>query len=208
MNTHPTADVTVEQGAECLLNVIGRHFKVKVLEAGPDTFRVSFPGKDYPVEGMGAVIELHDEKGFYYLRTKVLEGPEVKGEGILLQRTGEIRRHLHRDRVRVPTDLIVQVKEQIHVRKYNADVINLSVGGAQIRTDAPFDFSSIVELTLSLPGEPACTALGQVVHAAEDDQPRPNGPHRFLGVRFIDLDPDAERSIARYIGQRLRELYP
>lgn len=197
----------VEKGHECFLNVTGRHFKVKILEAGPDTVRVAFPGKDYPVEGMGAALEFYDEEGYTYINTEVTEGPGGKGEGVLLKIRSEAKRNVNRSVIRVPTDLTVQVKEQVHVRKYDAALLDLGAGGALLQTEAVFGFHTLVEITLSLPGESTYTILGQVMHAAEAPK-RHNAPSHFYGIRFTEVDPDFERSVGRYIWRRLRELYP
>ena len=64
-----TGETGLAEGVECLLNVTGRHFKVSVQSVQGEVVRVSFPAKDYPVAGMGAVLEFHDEVGFTYYTT-------------------------------------------------------------------------------------------------------------------------------------------
>jgi len=200
-------EAKLEKGRECFLNVTGRHFKVRIVDVAQDTIHVSFPGKDYPVEGVGAVLEFHDDEGFTYYATHVVKGPAEKGQGVVLHRQADPKRSLHRDCFRAPTDLTVQVKERDHARHYDAALVNLSAGGALVRTDAPVDFSASVDLTLSLPGEPAYTLSGQVVHVAEADEGR--GPEgRYVGVRFADVPDHVADSITRYMGSVLRELYP
>ncbi len=195
----------IEKGQECLLNVTGRHFKVRIIEIDADTIQVTFPGKDYPADGMSAVLEFHDETGFHYCSTEVIEGPRSTREGILLRNASDMRRSFHRCNVRIPTDLTVQVKEQIHVRRYDAALVNLSAGGALIRTRATFDFNTVIDMTLSLPAEPAVKIMAEVVHVMEqvggDDQ-------RTYGLRFLDLEPEVVKSITHYIWQRLPGLYP
>ena len=194
-------------GDPCLFNVTGRHFLVRILEVDASRIRITFPGIDYPVDGMRANLEFHDETGFYYYSTEVVKGPSSDLQGVLLSRPAELKRSTHRSSCRVATDLTVRVKDQVHVRRYDAALINLSSGGALIQTEAPFDFSSTIEMTLSLPGETACTILGQIVHLIEA---APNAPesHQMVGIKFITLDPDIEKSLTRYIWRRLQELYP
>jgi len=195
----------IEKGSECLLNFVGRHFKTRILEVGSDTMRVTFPGRDYPIAGLNIVLEFHDEQGFYYLPASVVEGPDEKPGGITLRKDSEIRRSTHRDSFRVPTDLTVRVRDHIHVRRYDAALVNLSAGGALLRADAPFDFSSTLEITLSLPGEPVYTLLGSVVHISASMTGREQPRH--FGVKFIGIDPPIERAITDYIFGRLPELY-
>lgn len=194
-------------GSSCLLNVLGQYILVDLLEVGEDTIRVSFPAKDYPVVGMVVHLDFHDAEGFDSYEAEVLEGPARADSGLVLSRPTESRRTQHRDACRVPTDLTVQVKDQVHVRRYDASLLNLSAGGALIETDAPFDFSTTLELTLSLPGESLLRVLGQVVHISDEAKRKEPGS-RLFGVRFVSLDPEARQTVSRYAWYRLRELYP
>lgn len=197
----------IRPGDQCLFNVTGRHFLVRVLETDSATVRITFPGIDYPVEGMRAYLEFHDETGFYYYPAEILRGPMADQQGVLLSRPTELKRSTHRSSCRVATDLTVRVKDQVHVRRYDAALINISSGGALLQTEAPLDFSSTVEITLSLPGETSHLILGQVVHIIE---PAPNAPasEQMIGIKFSNFDPVVEKSLTRYIWRRLQELYP
>ena len=196
----------IKIGNQCLLSVTGRHFMAEILDVSADTICVSFPGIDYPVEGMYLEMEFHDKTGFSYYRVKVLRGP-WEGNGMLLERPSEPKRNQHRDSFRVATDLTVQVRDQIHIRKYDAALLDLSSGGALLQTEAPFDFNTSVEISLSLPGETNHSVLGQVVHMVEQDINK-RGPMRVYGIRFVGLQPEACKSISHYVWIRLRELYP
>lgn len=209
MLLNPGADkpLEIKKNRECLLNFVGRHFKSKILEVTPDLLRVTFPGRDYPIPGLNMVLEFHDDEGFYYIPVSVIEGPQNTPGAITLRVDGEVKRSTHRDSFRVATDLTVRVRDHIHVRRYDAALVNLSAGGALLRSDAPFDFSSTLELTISLPGEPLYTLLGQVLHVAECQDPGTQNP-RLYGIKFIGGDPEIERAITRYIFTRLPDLYP
>lgn len=207
MDHQPEKSSRLQKGMAGLLNVTGQHFQVIILDVGPDTVRVTFPGKDYPIEGISATLELHDETGFFYYPLEVVQGPSNDSQGILLRQLPNARRNTHRASFRAPTDLTVRVKEQVHIRRYDAALVNISGGGALLRTEAPFDFSSLIEMTVSLPGERQWVILGQVIHIAESVS-RDNVKNRFVGVRFLDLDPDVQDAIMGYVWQRMRELYP
>jgi hypothetical protein len=137
----------------------------------------------------------------------VLAGPHTKDGGVLLSRPAELRRNLHRDSCRVPTDLTVQVKDQVHMRRYNAALKNISAGGTLIETEAPFDFSTTIEMTMSLPGESTCLVLCQVVNVVESPSKHAPGGHLYC-TRFVGIDPDVHALITRFVWRRLRELYP
>ena len=200
-------ETDIREGSSCLLSVMSQYFMVDLVAVGEETIRVSFPGRDYPIEGMAVDLEFHDSNGFNSYRTHVVLGPDKAVGSIVLARPAEPIRNQHRDSCRVPTDLTVQVKDQIHLRRYDAPLVNLSAGGALLGTDAPFDFSTTVEIALSLPGEATHTVLGHVVHIAEPPPEAHGQGGRLVGVRFVGLDPSVTRSLTRFIWQRLRELY-
>lgn len=192
-------------GRQCMMSTMGQRFLVEVLDVEEDTVRLSCPGADYPVSGMMVSLEFHDPTGYNSYRVEVVEGADAEGEGMLLRRPIDSRRSQHRDCCRVPTDLTIQVKEQVHVRRFDAALLNLSSGGMLIETTAPFDATSTVEATISLPGEPVFVVLGKVVHQAEVEE----GPQdlRTYGIRFLPPEPTITRSISRYIWSRLKDLY-
>lgn len=202
-----TPRTELSKGSQCLLQVLGQHFLVDVLDVADETIRVSFPGHDYPVAGMQVSLEFHDAEGFNCYTSEVLTGPEAKTNSMVLRRPSAARRTHHRRSFRVPTDLTVQVKDQVHVRRYDAALLDLSSGGVLLDTVAPFDFSTTIEVTMSLPGETTHTVLGKIVHIGESPD-NPGSGSKLLGVRFLSLSPQVINSITRYIWMRLRELYP
>lgn len=208
MSTQPRLvqeSTELREGAECLLNVMDQRFLVRIIEVTDAGVRASFPGGDYPVRGMTVRLEMHDLDGFIEYPTTVLEGPSGKNTGILLKWPAEGSRNQHRESYRVPTDLAVQVKDQVHVRRYNADLLNISSGGALIESEAPFEFTTTVELVVSLPGEPSHCIIGKVVHI-NDMSNRRGGDARLFGIRFISPDESFAASLQRYLETRLHVL--
>ena len=199
--------VQLKAGVECMLHVTGRHFLAKILDVNNDVVHVSFPGKDYPIEGMRGALEFHDDEGFFYYAIQVVHGPVRKGSGIVLRRIAGLKRSKHRDACRVPTDLTVQVKDEAHVRRYNAALLNISGGGALVETEAPFDYSTTAELTISLPGEASHNIRCQVVDVLASCNSVHSTGHRYC-LRFVEIEPDAEKCITRYVWERLHQLYP
>lgn len=201
---NPVRDL--EAGEHCLLRVMNRHFWVRVETVYDTGLRTTFPGTDYPVPGMKVELEIHEESGYTAFVTEVLAGPFETGGGLLLKTPDEGVFHQHRGSIRVSTDLTVQVRDQVHVRHYSAAMVNLSGGGALLRTIAPLELGTTVEVAISLPGEQRSMVLGVVrhVHSAPGSQPG----ERMIGVNFLPLDPAPARSIARFIYQRLVELAP
>jgi len=195
----------LQAGTHCLLRVMHRHFWVKIKAVYDDGVRTSFPGTDYPVPGMEVELEIHDENGYTSFTTEVLAGPSETGGDLLLETPPQGVYHQHRGNIRVSTDLTARVRDQVHVRQYTAPVLNLSGGGALIRTDGPFNIGNTLEVTLNIPEEAHHLVLGNVVHV--DDAPgSTNG--NLVGLNFVDLDPSAQRAIHRYVFKRLQQTQP
>jgi uncharacterized protein (TIGR02266 family) len=80
---------------------------------------------------------------------------------------------------------------------------NISLGGICIQTANPEEVGTIVELTISFPAlEEMVEVQGEVVWANHDTP-------KDMGIRFINLSPEARLVLARYIEQRKKsELSP
>ena len=196
----------LQPGGHCLLRVMRRHFWVKIDAVYEDGVRTSFPATDYPIPGMQVEIELHEENGYTSYVTEVLAGPAESGGGLLLKTPEEGVYHQHRGRIRVRTDLTVHVRDQVHVRQYTAPVLNLSTGGALLQTDAPFGMGDTLELHFSLPEEARHLVLGNVAHIFDPEGSGHQKP--LVGVRFNELDPGAEKAIARYVYRQIQATRP
>jgi len=125
-------------GKECLINLMGQYFLSRILDVSDDRLTVTFPGADYPAPGMRLELQFHDDEGFNAYVSHVVVGPQHHAGRVVIERPTAMERVLHRQNCRVSTDLTVQVKEQNHIRKYDAALLNLSGGGALLETDAPF----------------------------------------------------------------------
>lgn len=196
----------LKAGDHCLFHVMNRHFWVHIQAIDDEGIHITFPGSDYPIAGMGVELEVHEEDGFTAYESRVLKGPaEALGGGVVLNTPDCGHYHQHRGAIRVTTDLTVQLRDQVHVRQYTASLLNLSCGGALVRTDAPLELDTVVELNLSLPQEALNIVLAKVTHLSEVPQ---NDSQRLLGLRFFNLDPSAHRAIGRYVYKRIQETYP
>ena len=101
----------------------------------------------------------------------------------------------------------MHVREQDHARKYDASLVNISGGGGLIRTCAQFDYTSVVEVTLSLPGESMLVVQAQVIHV--DDAPTTGIRRRATtGCDLSIWGRMSRQAITHYMWDRLRELYP
>jgi c-di-GMP-binding flagellar brake protein YcgR len=196
----------IREGERCLLSADDQRYMVEIVQVDDESFRVTFPTIDYPVDGMQVDIEFHDPAGFYYCRTEVLRGPQKQGDGVMLQKPCQMFRSVHRESCRVAAEIPAKVRDQVHVTKSDAVVEDLSAGGARVRTDAPLDMDATIELALTLPQGRPLAVLGRVVHVTQDSND-PRKPARRYGLRFIGLERQAAAAITAYIWQRLQETY-
>lgn len=194
------------EGNRGLLILMGQRFLVTVLNATPDTVRVTFPVQDFPMEGMYVSLEFHDDLGYSTFESEVIASPRDPGDGLQLRRPPEGTRTHHRSAWRVAADFHVEMKGHVHPRRYEAPVINVSGGGLLVRTDAPFAFGDNVELTFDLPGDGRKQTLAQVMHITVAEKSQGGIP--LVGFKFVAADPQLTRSVSMYIWRRLRELHP
>ncbi len=194
----------IRPGNSCLLCATGRHFLVEILDITEDTIHTTFPVTDYLVTGMSIDLEFHEAEGYLECRTEVVQEPRAKGDGVILRRPAQSYWNAHRGSNRVPTDLTVQVRDLTHPRRYDAELINLSSGGALVQTRASLAIPARVEIALSLPGEPQHTVNGRVAHISEGQMGGVSGMRR-VGIRFVDLTSDSYESIVHYITHSLTQ---
>jgi Tfp pilus assembly protein PilZ len=197
----------LQPGRPCLLKTMDRYFLVHILAVEDESIRTTCPGQDYPVEDMPVTLEFHDESGFNIYEAAVKEGPSPQRHELALTPPVSANRSHHRSSCRVETDLTVQVRDQVRVRRYDAALRNLSGGGALIETSAPFSLGTTIEMTLSLPNEPTLVLLGRTLHVNRPASARSTASHLF-GIEFINPEPGARKAITRFIWARLKELYP
>lgn len=88
---------------------------------------------------------------------------------------------------------------------------NISKSGVFIRTDSPFPISSKVNMVFSLVRDPTekgappsilqVKVKGEVVRHVQGEERGVSGPG--MGIRFLDLDPQASQLLDEIVGQRL-----
>lgn len=202
-------DVSTElaPGTQCLITVLDRHFMVDVLEVGAGSVHLSFPGADYPADGMFVELEVHDEKGFAYYRAEVLRGPRNDGDGVIVKTPEGPSRHMHRACCRVRTDIAAVVRDPANVKKYKSRIENMSSGGILLAAPGQFKMHDAVEVDFELGDLGELHVLGEVVHLTQATSDRDRNLHLY-GLRFVGLDPQAKGRITEYIWERMRENPP
>lgn len=193
-------------GNRCLLILMGQRYLVSIQRADEDSLSVSFPIRDFPVEGMRVDLEFHDTEGYTRFESEVLMAPKALGDSLVLRRPPEILRNYHRGSWRVPVDFKASIKGHVHPRRLTVPVINLSTGGMLILTDAPLETDDMLETILPLPELDKEIFTCKVVHRA--DAEKSLGGLVQVGCTFVSPDPTNVKAVSAYIIDRLKELGP
>lgn len=182
---------------------MGKRLGVEVLDVGEHAIRVSFPFADWPSDGMPVELDLPADQGMVRYRAKVAYEPETSYvAGLVLSDPVRCEPEVaQRGNCRVPTDLTVQVKETPHPRRFDASVLNLSVGGALLRSELVATPGHKLEIDLSLPCHCMESVPARVVYAAPDGE---CDGGQLLGVQFVNARPEAASAISDYIEHRIQ----
>jgi hypothetical protein len=195
----------ISVGMRGKLNVMGKRLSAEVLDVTDHGIRVSYPFADWPVEGMRVDLDIPSHDGDIRYRGTVAYEPEtayIAGLTIhdICSCAPDVPKRGH---CRIPTDLTVQVKERAHPRSFDAVVLNLSMGGALLRTGLPTAKGHEIAVNLSLPCRPLESVPANVVYS----QPDPDEETFHLtGIQFNFESPETAQAISSYIDDRLRSL--
>jgi len=194
----------IPPGTRALLAIAGERYLATVIKTGEDWVQLTFPSTDYPVEGMYVVLELHDDDGYTTLESEVLEAPKEHGDPLVLRLPEAIQRNRHRSSWRVPTELPAKLKDHVHPRVRDVDLIDMSAAGLRIRTDADLAIGDNVDVTFALPGSGEHKVLCATAHVQRSEGDAENAQ---VGLKLISPDPTTLQAMKHYIRGRAREIH-
>lgn len=209
MDTVPHRNVSESlfvPGNRCLLILMGQRYLVSIQKADDDSLAVTFPIRDFPVEGMRVDLEFHDTEGYTRFESEVMVAPKALGDNLILRRPPEFLRNYHRGSWRVPVDFKASIKGHVHPRRLNVPVINLSTGGMLLLSDAPLAIGDMLEARLPLAALEQDHLTCQVLHRA--DATKSMAGLAQVGCSFVSPDPTCIKAVSDYILERLKELGP
>lgn len=183
-----------------------KHLPVEILACAKDTIGVSFPHPQPIENGMKLDLEFCESDRLVVYHMQVVVAPIDPGDGVILQRIKGAMYAEKRRTWRVTLDEAVGLRRRGDPRPSNARVLNLSCEGAYLETACALRVGDVVDLLLSLPELPTHQVGGKVVRV-EPREPDSNGTGRY-GVYFVELFPEARRTLTYFMWKRLRELYP
>lgn len=191
-------------GNRCLLLIMGQRFLVSIQRVTDNTIEVSFPVRDFPVEGMRVDLEFHDMEGFTRFESEVLTAPRAVGDYLVIRRPPAYVRNYHRGSWRVPVDFKAELKGHVHPRRIHVPVVNLSTGGILVLTDGEFELDDMLEAAIPIPDLDNEKMTCKVAHRASESH-NVDGLVQ-MGCTFVSPDPSSIKAIAGYISRRLKEL--
>ncbi|MBX3177367.1 MAG: PilZ domain-containing protein [Candidatus Hydrogenedentes bacterium] len=199
------ADKFFAPGNRCLLIIMKQRFLVSIQSVTENSIEVSFPVRDFPVEGMRVFLEFHDLEGYTRYESEVLVAPKEPGDFLVLRRPPDYVRNYHRGSWRVPVDFKAEVKGHVHPRRLHVPVVNLSTGGMLLLSDSAMEVDDVIESWLPIPELEGEKMTCKVVHRHENRQ---DGGLPQVGCAFISPDPTNLKVISNYIWDRIRALGP
>jgi len=182
-----------------------QRFLVSIQKVTENSIEVSFPVRDFPVEGMRVDLEFHDLEGFTRFESEVLTAPKEMGDYLVLRRPPAYVRNYHRGSWRVPVDFKAEIKGHVHPRRLHVPVVNLSTGGILVLSDGELAVDDMVEAALPIPELDGEKMTCRVVHRGEE--PEPSGLVQ-VGCSFVSPDPTTIKAVSEYIWARIKELGP
>ena len=193
-------------GNRCLLLIMKQRFLVSIQKVSENSIEVSFPVRDFPVEGMRVILEFHDLEGFTRFESEVLIAPKETGDFLVLRRPPAYVRNYHRGSWRVPVDFKAEIKGHVHPRRLHVPVVNLSTGGILILTDSALAMDDMLDASLPIEelGNEKMTC--KVVHRRELTEPASGLVQ--VGCNFVSPDPIMVKAISAYIWDRVKALGP
>lgn len=193
----------LQVGKQCYLRLLNQTYLVEIIGLAEDTIGVTFPSANFPVEGMGAELEIHDREGFLCFHTRVAIGPKELGDGIVLQRAEAATYLKHRRTWRVPVDFKVKLRRSSDGVRGNGRLVDLSSEGALMETQAAFAQGDDLAMKFRLPGRLSSTVQARIIHWREAAGPG----YARAGLRFSAVPPDARRALTKFLYARIRVLY-
>lgn len=193
-------------GKPCLVHFADATFLVEVQEATDESVRVSFHAYDFPVAGMLIDLEFHEAQGIIRYVTKVIRGPKIEGDGILLERPHLPKIIQHRATFRVRANIRAAYTVEKGRQAESCVIRDISTTGARIESRTKLDMGDKFSLNVELGGS-RHTLDGEVCHVGV--YPALGGGNMYIcGTRFTGYSPGAGMAVTDFVWSELRHLYP
>ena len=197
------AEDLLVKGSRGHLSTNGSREPIEVVDSCGKAVRVLFTDKPLLGGSPWCWLEFDDPFGGARYYTQICAATYDAADGLILVRVSGIEREGVREFARVPANLDVSL-EKSPSSSIDANLLNISSGGALIESDGQLALQARVGIQLTLPGSGDYKVTGQVVHV---EQIEPNIKWRY-GIRFVEVQGDFLRALLNYLWLRLTELFP
>jgi len=195
-------DTYLDKGAKGYLSSGGVRVPIEIKDYCGKALQIAFMEEANVGASPWCYLEFEDDRGCARYNTQVCAATYDSHDGLVLVRVSGVDRKGVREFARVPTDMDVTLQSG-HGAVFEADLINISSGGALVESDATFDERAEVVMRITVPQETAHKVIGQVVHI----EPGENGRTRY-GIRFVEAQRDFMRALYHFIWGELKALFP
>ncbi len=92
-------------------------------------------------------------------------------------------------------------------KRFDVEVLDLSLSGCLVRCPARLDRGLIMDLTLQIEGQ-QFSAKVRVADSSQDGEAGSGDRQHLVGLAFLALRPDGEQLLRRFVQQERRRLRP
>jgi len=199
-----TAQSPLQPEKECFLTAMGRTLVVEILGISGDAIWISYPTADIIKEGTGVELSFHEAGGFIGFHARVASGPKMNQSGIMLERAESARHNTGRKNWRVPTDFPVVLNELEDDKPLQAQMKDITIDGALVKTDSELQAGAMFNLKMKLPKSEPFKLLVQIVYS----DPTTSDQQNRYGLRFVEVPHVAKDALIWFLYEKIHDLYP
>ncbi|MBX7258786.1 MAG: PilZ domain-containing protein [Candidatus Hydrogenedentes bacterium] len=193
----------IKRGNCCHLRVGGKRIPAEVVDVREQLIRLRCPEDGVPTRGSGLTIEFAENGAVAGYFAQVLTAAPGQAREVVLLRSPGLDRIDLRSFLRVPSSFTATVEGVQTGGPAEAQILNISSGGALLRTPARVQVGEPVRVTLTAVEQRPIHISGSVVHIG-DEQPQ---TEHSIGVRFLGVDTDGRHAISWYVWKRIEQIF-
>lgn len=203
-----TSNNRIQTGNSGFLCIKENRFLVEILGVDNNQIWTTFPGINYPLQGVGGHLEFHNESGFLAYNVQVLRYAERPETGIVLERSESAEQRTHRTSWRVPTDISVAFRTPNATENFAGILEDLSADGCQLRTNPVLAIRTPLELCFALDREHGNQIVEGRVCYVHEESGLQGGSTIHYGIKFTRVPPQTRRLLTLFLYHHVRKCYP
>ncbi|MFA6244269.1 MAG: PilZ domain-containing protein [Candidatus Hydrogenedentales bacterium] len=193
----------IKRGNCCHLRIGAKRFPAEVIDVREQLIRLRCPENGVPTRGSGLTLEFPENGAVAGYFAQVLTAAPGETREVVLLRSPGLDRIDLRSFLRVPSSFTATVESAQSGGPCEAQILNISSGGALLRTPAAVLVGEPVRVTLTAVEQRPIRISGSVVHIGEE----PPQTEHSIGVRFLGVDTDGHHAISWYVWKRIEQIF-